>query len=149
MGDDAYKMIELATQRALETIMRDDELAERMAARRCERTVRNRILSVIPDWRQIQASDEKLQIAECIDSPYPDELKHFNQLLASRNLDALVVRYPLRESRVFNVISECLGCCNRDAYHKMVVARIRADEDLALKLKQRIGTLSKVLDVEP
>ena len=149
LGDNADQMIQSVIRRALQTIMQDDGLAERMAARRCERTVRNRMLSVIPDWRQIQASNEKLQIAECIDSPYPDELQRFNQLVVSGNLDALVARYPLRDSRVFNVIAQCLKCYDRDAYHKMVLSRIRADEDLALKLKQRISALSEVLDVEP
>lgn len=147
LGGNADQMIESVTQKVLETIVQDG-LAERMAARRCERTVRNLTLSVIPDWRKIQASDEKLQIAECIDSPYPEELKHFNQLVASRNLDALVARYPLRDSRVFNVIAACLKCCDKDAYQKMVLSRIQADADLARNLKQRISALSKVLDVE-
>ena len=147
LGGNADQMIESVTQKVLETIVQD-RLAERMAARRCERTVRNLMLSVIPDWRKIQASDEKLQIAECIDSPYPEELKHFNQLVASRNLDALVARYPLRDSRAFNVIAACLKCCDKDAYQKMALSRIRADADLARNLKQRISALSKVLDVE-
>ena len=149
LGGEANKMNELATERALEEIRGDDGLAERMAARRCERTVRNRMLSVIPDWKKIQASHEKLQIAECIDSPYPGELLRFNELVASGNLDALVARYPLRDSRVFDVIAQCLKCCDRDAFHKMVLSRIRADEDLAMKLKQRISALSQALGVEP
>ena len=143
----ADEMIASATRMALE-VLNQAGLAERMAARRCERAVRNLMLSVIPDWKQIQTSDERLQVANCIASPYPDELKRFNQLAASGKLDDLVGRYPLRDSRVFNVIVECLKCCDKDAYQKMVLSRIRADAALPRNLKQRISALSKVLDAE-
>ena len=83
-----------------------------------------------------------------VNSSYREELKRFQKLVTDENLDDLVARYPLRESRVFNKIAEALEC-RRSHYHKMVLARVRDDENLAAKLKQRINPLSRALQSEP
>ena len=117
-----------------------------MAARRCERRVRSQLLSSLPDWKSIQ-TNVTLKINPCIDSPYPDELKHFKKLVSDGQLDGLVARYPLRESQVFDKIVTALECRNRRNYRKMLLARVRNDENLARKLKERISHLSSVLDL--
>ena len=145
LGSKADELIELAERKALD-VLRQNDLAERMAARRCERRVRSQLLSSLPDWKSIQ-TNVTLKINPCIDSPYPDELKHFKKLVSDGQLDGLVARYPLRESQVFDKIVTALECRNRRNYRKMLLARVRNDENLARKLKERISHLSSVLDL--
>ena len=73
----ADEMIKSATEKALD-VLNEDGLAERMAARRCERRVRDAILQLIPDWKCIKAKP-KFDIS--VDSPYQDELDRFNELV--------------------------------------------------------------------
>ena len=141
LGRNADAMIKSATEKALD-VLKEDGLAERMAARRCERRVREAILQRIPDWQRIKA-ESKFDIS--VDSPYQDELDRFNELVNEKRLDDLVARYPLRESRAFDAIAKTLELNSRKTYEQMLVSRIWDDEDLAQSLKQRIGPLSKVL----
>ena len=50
LGSNYDELIELAKTKALD-ILKQSNLAERMAARRCERTVRNSMLSQLPNWK--------------------------------------------------------------------------------------------------
>lgn len=141
LGSNADAMIKSATEKALD-VLNEDGLAERMAARRCERRVRDAILRRIPDWQCLKA-EPKFDIS--VDSPYQDELDRFNELVNEKRLDDLVARYPLRESRAFDAIAKTLELNSRKTYEQMLVSRIWDDEGLAQSLKQRIGPLSEVL----
>ena len=138
---DADDMIELAHQKMLEALKKDG-IAEDMAARRCERRVRDAILQRIPDWKCIKA---KSKIDISVDSSYRDELDRFNELVNEKRLDDLVARYPLRESGAFGTIVGSLELKNKRTYEQMLVSRILDDEELAQSLKQRVGSLSEVL----
>ena len=148
LGCHPQAMSKAAIQNALEAVGADEDLPERMAARRSERLVYNRFATHLPTWREIKAAGEQLRISEPIKNPYQDELNCFIGLVKSGDLDGLVARYPLRESRVFERIVTTLGCRNRADYERMVVARVLEEESLAEKLRQRIKPLSKLLDVE-
>ena len=138
-------MIDSAIQAGL-SVLDENSLSERMAARRCERRVRNQIEALAPDWRKIMESGEQLQIPSTVESPYADELSRFRNLANAGDLYGLISRYPLRNSNVFDRIARALQCGNRANYERMVIARVRQDENLDCRLKQRITPLSKVLD---
>ena len=144
----ADEMIELAKTKALD-VLKQNDLAERMAAKRSHRRLRERMLSKLPNREELVKSKANSDIVVCVGSPYPGELKRFKELVSDEELDDLVARYPLRESQVFNKIAEALKCQNRTSYQKMVVSRVRNDENLASKLKQRITHLSRALQSEP
>ena len=146
LGRDPQVMLHAATQNALESIRADENLPERMAARRSERLVYNRFATHLPDWRDIKAAGDQLTISEPIKNPYQDELNRFNGLVESGDLDRLIVRYPLRESNVFEKIVTTVGCRNQADYERMVVARVRDDVSLAENLKERIRPLAELLD---
>ena len=141
-GEDGSEFIESAKQGAIEVI---EKHAERMVARRCERRTRELLLSKIPDWKSLKANPSQ-KICVSADSPYLEELDHFNKLVENRELDRLVARYPARESPAFETIARSLKCLNKMDYERMVVARIRQDSELVKKLKKRIGPLSEALD---
>ena len=142
LRDDANAMIESAEQEAFDALAQN-EIPERMAARRCERQIRNSMMSQLPTWKRVK---DNAPFTITVDSPYPDELNRLQELVAARELDGLVARYPLRESNVFNAIAIALKCQTRGDYERMVVSRILKDDDLAQQLKQRIGSLSIELE---
>ena len=138
MGSDADELIESATQKAFDELHQNG-LAERMAARRCEQRLRERVLSEFQSQKSQIKTDATLTV--CVASPYPNELTCFQSLFADRNLDGLIARYPLRDSRVFDAVAEALACPNRSHYEKIVLSRVRADAELAQKLKEHIDLL--------
>ena len=143
LGNDADEMIESATQKAFDELHQNG-LAERMAARRCEHRLRERVLSEFQSQKSLIETDSTLTV--CVASPYPNELTCFQSLFADRNLDGLIARYPLRDSRVFDAVAEALACPNRSHYEKIVLSRVRSDAELAQKLKEHIALLSIELE---
>ena len=143
LGNDADEMIESATQKAFDELHQNG-LAERMAARRCEHRLRERVLSEFQSQKSQIKTDATLTV--CVASPYPNELTCFQSLFADRNLDGLLARYPLRDSRVFDAVAEALACPNRSHYEKIVLSRVRVDAELAQKLKKHIALLSIELE---
>ena len=148
LGCEPGGMVVTAKRDALKAISNDVDLAQRMAAKRSERQVRSQIENLTPDWRTIMQSGGHLEILSTIESSYPSKLARFNELVNAADLDGLVARYSLRESRVFDRVAQSSRCVDRDAYERMVVARIREDEELAEQIKQRIRPLSDLLEAE-
>ena len=146
LGRDGDTMIELAKQNALE-LLKQEYLDKRMAARRCEGQIRNRILSQAPNWNSIK-TDAASKINVCIASPYPEELEHFRNLVNDEDLDGLIARYPLRDSGVFSAIANALECPKRRNYEQMVVSQIGRDVDLAGILRERVAPLFDALKVK-
>ena len=148
LGSKADEVIKLAKTKALD-VLKQNGLAERMAARRSQRQLQDEMLSKLPSWKELVNANTDSDLVVRVDSSYPEELKRFKKLVADEKLDDLVARYPLRESQVFNKITEALECHSRSNYQRMVLARVRDDENLAAKLKQRINHLSRALQSEP
>ena len=146
LGRGPKEMLEAAKRSALEAIGADQDLPERMAARRSERVVYNRFVTHVPDWKEIGAAGEQLTISEPIENPYQGELNRFNGLIESEDLDGLIARYSLRESSVFERIVTALGCRSQADYERMVVARVRDDANLTESLKRRIRPLAALID---
>ncbi|MXY99685.1 DUF4435 domain-containing protein [Candidatus Poribacteria bacterium] len=139
---DVTELITLAKQEALGVLKKH---AEEMAMRKCERQIHKRILSQIPNRKLIMANPTQ-SISVSIDSPYPDEFNHFNELVDEGNLDQLIARYRVHKSNALEILARTLGCQNKRDYEKMVRVQIRDDNELAGKLKERIGPLSTILD---
>ena len=142
LGEDESRYIELATQEAIEILK---EHAERMAARRCERKTRQLLLQQAPNWESIK-DFPKQQICVPVDSLYTEELNRFTEFAQNGELDQLVARYPARESCAFATIAKVLKCQHKKDYESMVITQVRSENDLAEKLKERIGPLSEVLE---
>ena len=95
LGRQADSMMQPALDAAFASLG-EDGLAERMAARRCEHIVRNRILSHAPNWETIRDGCQP-DIEVSVTSPFQEELSRFKELVKARGFDQLVARYPLRE----------------------------------------------------
>ena len=143
LGCDAEEMVLQAQQRALGKLV-EPEVAERMAARRCERQVRNQALSVVPNWQAIREGQGE-GISFCVPSPFRGELQRYRKLVDEGDLDRLIARYPLHETQIPKDIATTLRCRNRKDYQRMVLARIGKDGELKRELKTGVGPIAGVL----
>ena len=148
LGCSADELVRSANQEAFGSIRGDEKIAQRMAARKCERRVRNEMLSRLPNWKRIQ-SDPDLKITVEANSHYADELNRFDELVREEKLDDLVAGYPLRESRVFDAMHKALECFGKREYERMVLSMVRKDQELARAIRKRIGPLTDKLGTDP
>ena len=145
LGVDAKELIKFAEQKAIDGLkVEAEKTPERMASLRCERQIRERVLSEIPDRKSIM--DNPRPICISIDSPYSEELNRFNELVEENELYQLIARYSLRKSRTFEIIATTLRCRDQKDYERIVLTQVQRDDRLAQALKRRIGPLSKALD---
>ena len=145
-GANANELIESVMQNTFEILKTNTKIAKEMAARRCERQVRQTALPQIPGWQSILDNPNQT-ISVPIDlQPYFDELSCFNKLVDDENWDQLITRYPLHKSPIFGEIAKKLKCPDKYDYQDRVRYLTKHDGELAKKLKVRIGQLSEVLD---
>jgi ABC-type ATPase involved in cell division len=126
LGADADGLIKLTKRKMLE-VLEDEQLAETMAARRCERQIQELALSEIPTWKSIKGNPPQ-EIRIPIDTiSYSEELARFKELVKTEDLDQLISRYPLCDSCTFQTIAQSLRCPGRKDYERMVLVQMRND----------------------
>ena len=141
-GRDADQLIKVGEDKAFEVLdNNEDKLDERMAKYRRDRRI---FLKLADEESIVDKMGERDSIS--IDAEYQEALVGYKEAVTSRDLNKLVARYPLRDSRVFEVIGNALECRNRHVYQSMVIARIKKDDELKASLKKRLGGLSEKLD---
>lgn len=140
---DHAEMQASAIQKALRCLD-DAETSERMVAKRSERLIRQRVLTHLPSWRSLQSQHGE-EIAVTVASPVREERNRYRQMIADEDFDGLVKRYPIRESRAFDAISEQLRCRSRHDYCQIVVGLIVRGNSLGDALRARIPTLANAV----
>ena len=141
-GRDADQLIKVGEDKAFEVLdNNEDKLDERMAKYRRDRRI---FLKLADEESIVDKMGERDSIS--IDAEYQEALVGYKEAVTSRDLNKLVARYPLRDSRVFEVIGNALECRNRHVYQSMVIARIKKDDELKASLKKRLGGMSEKLD---
>ena len=145
LNENAVEKINSARKEALDTLKRDTTLAERMAAQRCLRLIRDQLLVRVPkDWKSIKdKNDQSIEIS--VDSQYPDELKRFKKLVEEDNLDDIVAHYPIRKSNFCKTLARAFGLENKRAYEQLLIKLIQDKPELAKTLKKRLQPLSEAL----
>ena len=139
LGRDAEELIRAARDKAVEKLQ-NQQFAERMAARRCERKMRERVFSKLPNWKLIKKGAIERTCVP-IETGFSDEVKRYTESVGAQNIDELVARYPLRETGVFGEIAKALKCRDRWDYERMVVARIQDDKLFRDSIKDRLRPL--------
>ena len=142
LGGDSSAMLQNAKREALRELNQQD-VTERMAARRCERQVQMQARLKMPNWRCF-TTDSTHPITLNTGEWYARELSIYNALLENQDLDTIIARYPVRHSRTLELIPSAFGL-SRDAYERTLLTRLRRDADLTASLRGRIGTLSELL----
>ena len=143
MGLDAENLAASAKRDALAALA-PEEVIQRMAARRCERRMRHVALGQLPDWKTIRSATSPT-IDLHVPSTYADEVTQFRDHLSGDDFDALVARYPLRETGAFDAITKALKCASICDYEQMVVVRTAKDDALATALTSRLQPLAEAI----
>ena len=138
---DPDQIAKSAKQAALDAL-RKDGVAERMAARRSERKVRQQAQLQMPSWQAI-ANEEDYTITLKPSEWYQMELSRFQKLIDEDDLDGLIARYPIRETDVIDRIVSALHLKNSKTYRDTLTSRIHADSGLADDLRQYTGSLTQ------
>ncbi len=142
LGGDAKDLTEAARYGALASL-KDSGVPERMAARRCEREVRQKAQSQMPNWETIQ-SDSIQPIHVDAQQLFKEELERFNTLLAKGDLEGIIARYPVRHTNAFAAIEKALEI-SKNHYRRALISKIRRDLELAEKLRYRVEPLASVI----
>ena len=143
LGYSAADMIADAKDAAI-AVLREEGLAERMAARICERQAEAQVEAQKPTWRSIR-DNRGAPVDIRVEPNYEAELKRYNRAVADRDIEGLVARYPLRESNSFGRIASKLHYRTTEDYQRAVVTRARDCSDLAKSLKRRIEPLADAI----
>ncbi|MBC3540169.1 AAA family ATPase [Rufibacter sediminis] len=109
---------ELYTKATSDIISDIEPHKERLCSRLCEKQVRNSIMKVLPKHKDISKRGEfdyKINLAEVIEK----EESIFDKLVSDKDLNALIIRYPIRETPILTKIAAGLGL-SREKYESAV-----------------------------
>lgn len=142
-GIDETELLEQAKSAALESLANPVD-QEHLVYKLVERQIRDKILLAVPKREEIIAMGEQ-NIQITFPSPYLIESKILLNMLENRNIDSIVSRYPVRESKVLDRIVKSLFFISRADYERSVLMLIRNDEQLRQSVKNKLGTLTQHL----
>lgn len=117
---------------------------KRLCARICEKKIRAQIFSCLPKHKNI-AKDDQLTITLNMGEILAKEEELFDKLLSTNDLDALIARYPIRETPVIESIVTGLGL-DRNRYESSVRKMILDDPDMKTYLKNKMLVLTNLID---
>ncbi|WP_143331711.1 AAA family ATPase [Burkholderia sp. IDO3] len=143
LGLSVDQMIREATMAAI-TALKSRGVAEHLASRIAERQMRDQLLLAMPE-RQAMTEGTRSEIEITIASPYPAELDRINRMIDVEDVEAVVSRYPVRESGVLSSLARALHFNGRSDYERAALTMIGADVNLRTTLKNRLGNLTAQL----
>lgn len=143
LGDNAETLITSANTAALAIL--DDDTKNSLAARRAEKTVRNKLLSGLPDWRQIKETRGEKFVIEA-DTTFEGELQKLNEWIEGGDLGSIVARFAVKKTRIPSIIAESLRFTNKRSFEEAVVTRAKRDTAFRTNLRTLLGTLGQYID---
>jgi ABC-type cobalamin/Fe3+-siderophores transport system ATPase subunit len=133
-GADAAALLSKAKDAAIRTISHAD--IARLSARAIEKEVHEAVQRGIPTQSQI-ASGTPVAINIDIGKMLADEQSEFERLVASKDLEKIISRYPIRETQVLSIVSRSLGFQDRKQYEGAVV-KLFMDDAAALTFARNL-----------
>ncbi|MDZ4712930.1 MAG: AAA family ATPase [bacterium] len=116
----------------------------RLCSRLCEKQVRNGVMTELPRHKDIQEKGSfelKINLKEIQEK----EEAHFDKLVADKDLDGLISRYPVRETPVLTKIATGLGM-TRDKYESAVRKLIIDDNETKEYFKTLLKPLTTLIE---
>lgn len=114
--------------------------ADRMSRKVAEKAIRARVIQQIPNKAAIEAG-QPVTIQIDIAAEVSTERSRFDTQLATNNLDALIQRYPVRETPALSKIAEALGFQDREQYESAVLKLLLDDATAVTFIRSLFGTL--------
>ena len=142
LGRNANDLLHNAVAASMASLSQEHQL--HLASRVSERHVRDAILGRIPRRTDIVANGgQNIQVE--VPSSYPAELSRIAALVNANGLNAIIERYPIRESGIPRAIASALRFLDVPDYQRAVLARLTADADLRAVLSRKFGALASAL----
>lgn len=121
--DDVDKVFTEIRSFILETLVKQKD---NLCSRAVEKTIRAEIMSVIPTQKEIRSgNDFKKEIS--ISSILSKEHEFFDQLIKAKDCEALISRYPIRETNLLTPLAKMCGFIDRNRYEFNVIRTIRVN----------------------
>lgn len=143
-GIDAQEGIALARERALAAI---EQHAQRMSERVAAYTLRDELERHMPTGHELSLGKPialNLDVAAAVST----ETALLRKLIEDKNLEALVARYPVRETPALTEIAKRLGFISREQYESAVRKLLLDDADALGFVRALFGTLADDLVAE-
>lgn len=105
-----------------------DEKKEHLCCRAIEKKIRAEIMSSIPTQKDIRDGinyNKEIILSTFLD----DEIRHFEHLINTSDYDALISRYPIRETNMLTPIAKQCGFIDRKRYELNVVRVVEQNEE--------------------
>lgn len=115
---------------------------DRLCARVCERKVRGQIAH--PTWKNVQSeNDFKYEID--LKTIFNQEKLFFDSLCASKNIDGLLGRYPVRETEVLGEIAKALKFQTTGDYENAVIQLLIDNDTFCENIRVTLGELTTAI----
>jgi ABC-type cobalamin/Fe3+-siderophores transport system ATPase subunit len=108
------------------------------------RAARNRIQSRLPKHIDIKGRKD-LKVEVDLDALRSAETTLFDDLIAAKDWDGLLARYPLRESSAFDRVAAGLRMPNRQVYQSAVLKLLQDDSVALNDLRELLGDLYEIM----
>ncbi len=137
LGKEVAELLHQAKENALSVLSNH---RDRLAWRRCYFEIRQRAIREITKLEEISESHTN-PIEISFPSPFTEELKRFQASMEKRDIDALIARYPVRETGLLDRIAKAFHYQTSNDYESAVVACVKNDEQFRQDLKSRLPAI--------
>lgn len=120
------------------------EHKERLCCRAIEKNVRSMLFSNLPTLKSIESKND-ININICVAAVLKAEMDYFDVCLNDSNLDALISRYPIRETQYISKIYKSLGYSSRQLYEHNLLRLIETNKEARDITKKLVGSISLVI----
>jgi hypothetical protein len=120
--------------------LKSGDTVQRLASRLAERQLRDQLLLAMPTRDALIAGTGNIAIS--VESPYAAELDRITRLIEGRDVDAIISRYPIRESGVLTALAKALHFNGRADCERAALTLIGLDQQLRERLIARLGNLA-------
>ncbi|WP_333851917.1 DUF4435 domain-containing protein [Epilithonimonas sp.] len=141
LGQDETELFEKATSGIISVLIPHKT---RLCSRLCEKQVRNSVMTGLPKHKDIQEKGN-FELKINLKDIQEKEEAHFDKLVADKNLDGLISRYPVRETPVLTKIATGLGM-TRDKYESAVRKLIIDDKETKEYFKTLLKPLTTLIE---
>jgi ABC-type cobalamin/Fe3+-siderophores transport system ATPase subunit len=142
LGIDPAQIMAEATEAALHTLKSGDTV-QHLASRLAERHMRDQLLLAMPTRDALIGGQQNISIS--VESPYAAELDRINRFIEFKDVDAIISRYPVRESGVLTALAKALRFNGRADYERAALTLVGLDQQLRERLIARLGNLAAQL----
>ncbi|WP_205629309.1 DUF4435 domain-containing protein [Jiangella muralis] len=137
LGEDAAALKATVSDKAIETLKAST--VQHLASVNAVKILRSQVLASMPTGEDMISGGVDLPIS--LASPYPTEHQKLAGLVASKDYEAIVRGYSVRDSGLRTAVAHALGFKNLDLYEKAVRVLLSDDDNLLVKVRKILGDL--------